>query len=110
MFPSIQPPDQSTNNYPPPTILSQNAYTDSIGSAHIVGEVINQSPVTAKSVKIIVTFYNSYNQVIGTDFTYTQPQDIAPGQRAPFDILVSSGSVPLNQVRNYVLSVDKSQF
>jgi hypothetical protein len=91
-----------------PIILSQNAYTDNIGTVHIVGEVMNQSPATAHFVKVIVTFYNAYNQVIGTDDTYTQPSDLAPGQRAPFDILVTSGSIPTNEVRNYALSIDSS--
>jgi hypothetical protein len=99
---------QPNNNYPLPRILSQTAYTSSTGTVHIVGEVINQSPVTAKFVKIIVTFYNAYNEVVGTDFTYTQPSDLAPGQRAPFDILVLSGGIPMNEVRNYVLTVDAS--
>lgn len=40
------------------------------------------------------------------DSTYTEPTDLAPSQRAPFDILVTSG-VPMNQVRNY-LAVDAS--
>jgi hypothetical protein len=104
-FPQYQQPN---NNYPLPIILSQSAYTDNIGTVHIVGEVINQSPVTAKFVEIIVTFYNAYNQVIGTDFTFTQPSDLAPGQRAPFDIAVLSGGMPMNQVRNYALTVDAS--
>jgi hypothetical protein len=102
-FPPYQ--QQATNNYPLPTILSQSAYTDSIGTVHIVGEVINQSPVTAKFVQITATFYDANNQVVGTDFTFTQPSDLAPGQRAPFDILVLSGGIPMNQVRNYALSV-----
>ena len=79
-----------------------------IGAVHIVGEVINQSPVTAKFVKIIVTFYNAYNQVIGTDYAYTQPSDLAPGQRAPFDKAVLGGGIPMAQVRNYALSVNAS--
>jgi hypothetical protein len=70
-------------------------------------EVINQSPITAKFVKIIATFYNAYNQVVGTDYAYTEPTDLAPSQKAPFDILVTSG-VPMNQVRNYALTVDAS--
>jgi hypothetical protein len=37
-----------------------------------------------------------------------QPSDLAPGQRAPFDILVLSGGIPMNEVRNYVLTVDAS--
>ena len=105
---SFPPYQQPSTSYLPPRILSHSAYTSSIGTVHIVGEVINQSPVTAKFVKIIVTFYNAYNQVVGTDFTYTQPSDLAPGQRAPFDILVLSGGIPMNQVRNYALTVDAS--
>jgi hypothetical protein len=105
-FPSYQ--QQPNNNYPLPRILSQSAYTSSTGTVHIVGEVINQSPVTAKFVKVIVTFYNAYNQVIGTDNTYTEPTDLAQGQRAPFELIELSGSIPMNQVRNYVLSVTSS--
>ena len=71
-------------NYQPPVILSQSSYVDNIGSMHIVGEVLNQAPVTAKFVKIIATFYNANGQVIGTDFAYADPPDLAPGQRAPF--------------------------
>ena len=73
---------------------------------HIVGEVLNQAPVTAKFVKIIATFYNANGQVIGTDFAYADPPDLAPGQRAPFDIIVLEGSVPMYQVSSYELTVD----
>jgi hypothetical protein len=96
-----------TSNYLP-NILSRSTYTDSVGTLHIVGEVVNQSPITARFVKIIATLYNANNQVIGTDFAYTQPSDLAPGQRAPFHILVLSGGIPINQVRNYALSVSTS--
>ena len=99
---------QPNNNYALPRILSQSAYIDSIGTVHIVGEVINQSPVTAKFVQITVTFCDANNRVVGTDFTFTQPSDLAPGQRAPFDIAVLSGGIPMAQVRNYALSVDAS--
>ena len=104
-FPRYQQPN---NNYPLPIILSQSAYTDNIGTVHIVGEVINQSPVTAKFVEIIVTFYNAFNQVIGTDHAYTQPSDLSSGQRAPFELIEPSGDIPMNQVRNYALTVDAS--
>ena len=76
---------------------------------HIVGEVLNQAPVTAKFVKIIATFYNANGQVIGTDFAYADPPDLAPGQRAPFDIIVLEGSVPMYQVSSYELTVDSQQ-
>jgi hypothetical protein len=94
------------SNYQPPVILSQYSYVNNIGSMHIVGEVLNQAPVTAKFVKIIATFYNANGQVIGTDFTYADPTDLAPGQRAPFDVIALEGSVPLYQMSSYGLTVD----
>jgi hypothetical protein len=96
----------SSPNYQPPMILSQYSYVDNIGSMHIVGEVLNQAPVAANFVKIIATFYNAYGQVIGTDFTYADPSDLAPGQRAPFDLVVPEGSVPMYQINRYGLMVD----
>ena len=99
------PPSPS---YPPPTILSSSMYTNSVGNTHIVGEVINQSPITVQFVKVTVTFYNAYNQVVGTDHGYTDPHDLAPYQRAPFDIIVLSGGIPMNQVRTYTLNVSTS--
>jgi hypothetical protein len=95
--------------YQSPTLVTQSSYYDSIGTMHIVGEVINQSPVTARFVEIIATFYNSNNQVIGTDFSFTDPTDLAPGQRAPFEILVPEGSMPMYQLSYYGLRVDSRQ-
>ena len=102
----VPPFPSAESNYQPPVILSQSSYINDIGSMHIVGEVLNQAPVTAKFVKIIATFYNANGQVIGTDFTYADPSDLAPGQRAPFDIIVSEGSVPMYQMSSYGLTVD----
>ena len=71
-------------NYQPPVILSQSSYVDNIGSMHIVGEVLNQAPVTAKFVKIIATFYNANGQVIGTDFTYADPSESSTQPKSSF--------------------------
>jgi hypothetical protein len=119
-FPTLPPPlstplypvpsfPQAGTSYPSPVILSQNSYIDNIGSMHVVGEVLNQAPVTAKFVEIIATFYNAYGQVIGTDFTYADPSDLSAGQRAPFEIIVPEGSMPLYQRSTYGLRVDWQQ-
>ena len=94
------------SNYQPPVILSQNSYHDSTGSMHIVGEVLNQSPATARSVKIIATFYNANGQAIGTESTYADPSQLGPGQRAPFEMIAFEGSVPIYQMSYYGLRVD----
>ena len=49
-----------------------------------------------------------YGQVIGTDSTYTDPSDLAPGQRAPFNMIVQEESVPIYQMTNYALNIDWS--
>ena len=90
----------------PPRILSDNNYVDSIGTLHIVGEVINESYQAISYVRITATFYDSNNSVIGTDYTFTSPSTLQPGQRAPFDLTISEGSVPTYLMSYYTLSVD----
>jgi hypothetical protein len=90
----------------PPRILSDNNYVDNIGTLHIVGEVINESYQSVSYVRITATFYDSNNSVIGTDFTFTSPSTLQPGQRAPFDLTISEGSVPTYLMAYYTLSVD----
>ena len=90
----------------PPRILSDNNYVDSIGTLHIVGEVINESYQAVSYVRITATFYDSNNSVIGTDYTFTSPSTLQPGQRAPFDLTISEGSIPTYLVSYYTLSVD----
>ena len=125
---AIPPLPFGESNYQPVAISSQSLYFNSmgdpldqlgqllgfqqpssIGSMHIVGEVFNQASVTVNSVKIIATFYNANGQVIGTDSAYADPSDLAPGQRAPFDINISEGSVPMYQMSSYGLTVDWQQ-
>ena len=86
--------------------MSQYPYANNLSSLQIVGEVLNQAPVVAKSVRIMATLYNQYGQVIGTDFTYTDPSDLSPGQWAPFNIIVQEDSAPMYQMTNYALSID----
>src|SRR5919202_404045 len=63
---------------------------DDTGAYHIVGEVTNQGNGKATYVKVSGSFYNSSNTVVAADFTYTDPQDLEPGQTAPFEIIVNT--------------------
>jgi hypothetical protein len=64
---------------------------DSIGAVHFLGEVMNKGNELARFVEIIATFYDSANRVIGTDNTFTNPNNIYPGQSAPFELIVGFG-------------------
>jgi hypothetical protein len=62
--------------YPPPRVITQYSYIDQIGYFHIVGEVENDVPVTAKLVQVKATLYNAYGQSIGTALDITDPMDM----------------------------------
>jgi len=48
--------------------------------------------------------------MIGTDFTFTNPSTLQPGQIAPFDLIIIEGSIPTYLMAYYTLSVDYSDF
>jgi len=68
------------------SIKSHSASIDDMGYHKIVGEVENTSTVPAEFVKIIATYYNSSEDVIGTAFTYTDIDVIESGGTAPFEL------------------------
>ena len=103
---SFMPPSQGAETGL--IILSQTSYVDSIGMTHIVGEVQNILYEPANFVKVTASFYNRFNQIIGTQSGYTDPNDLYPGQRAPFTILISKGSMPSYDITYYTLNVDSS--
>lgn len=84
-------------------ILSHNSFTDSIGYMHVVGEIKNNSPSSKTFVKITGTFYDANNQVVGTDFAYADPYDLGSGQKAPFELILTSASIPISQIDHYNL-------
>ncbi len=88
----------------PLQILSSNSYIDEAGYFHVVGEVQNNSPTSAQFVQVTGTFYDNNNQVVGTQFTYTNPSDIGSGQKAPFDLTLLSASIPVSQIDHYNLA------
>jgi hypothetical protein len=84
-------------------ILSYNSFTDSIGYLHVVGEIKNNYPSTATFVRIVGTFYDINNQVVGTQFSYANPSDIGSGEKVPFVLILTSASIPISQIDHYSL-------
>jgi len=72
----------------------------------VVGEVENGSPLDIEFVKVVGTFYDSNNTVVGTTLTYTNPSDVSGGQKAPFDLILSGASIPIPGIANYSLQVN----
>lgn len=89
-------------------ILSHSSYTDSIGWMHVVGEIKNIGSGTANYVKVIATFYDETGKVVAAEFAYSNPSDIEPGQKAPFEILLSDERAPY--VASYELTAESTQY
>jgi hypothetical protein len=90
-------------------ILSNSSYIDAVGYMHVVGEIKNIATGDATYVKVIATFYNSTGHVVGTAFTYSDPSDLSPGQKAPFEVLlIYKNRVSL--VATYTLTAESNQY
>jgi hypothetical protein len=85
-----------------------DSYYDSIGSAHVVGEVTNNGPGVSHYTKVSGTFYVDQNKTVATGFTYTDPTDLQPGQSAPFDMIISDDSSA--NIASGSLNVQSSEF
>jgi hypothetical protein len=55
-----------------------------------VGEVTNNGQDDATSVTVSGIFYDKNHKVLDTDYTYTKPDTIEPGQKAPFELSIFS--------------------
>jgi hypothetical protein len=76
-------------------------------SLDLNGEIKNNGTETAKFVKLIATFYNINNVVLGSDFTYTNPDTIEAGQSASYTINVGlGGSVPVEGIDHIKYHID----
>lgn len=86
---------KATDNSPPGdgklSTQGTTKSTDSIGYVHVRGEVVNEASKSAKSVQVIGAFYNEAGEVVGTEFTYTDPDNIPAGETASFDLQSDPG-------------------
>lgn len=84
--------DYSTTYLSPPVSgLSaevSNIYVNSIGTLHMVGTVQNNSGKTWEYVQPIVALFDAEGNVVRTDFTFTDPDTLGPGQSGTFDLLI----------------------
>jgi len=87
------------------TILSHDSYINSAGNMHIIGEVENNTPDIAEYVKVIGTLYDNNDKMVGTSFTFTSPSDLAPDEKAPFDLIIQDTTVPIEQIERYTLKI-----
>lgn len=83
----IQPPQPQ--QYYKPTIMSYSDYERG-NSLYVVGEIQNFLNTNIEFVKVVVTYYDSNNEIVTSDFTYTDVSEIKPGQKSPFKVITEN--------------------
>ena len=63
-----------------------NAYRDSIGYCHVLGEVTNMGTSTLSYVQVTVHFYDSNSRLIGDANGYGSPSNLDAGHTGTFDV------------------------
>jgi len=91
------------NNSDGVQILKNSSFIDSNGNMHVLGEVRNNLPTTAVFVTIVGIFYDVQNEVVATQFTYAKPVNIESGQKAIFELIVTTARVPISMIDHYNL-------
>jgi hypothetical protein len=62
---------------------------DSLGT-YLLGEVTNLGNTPTSFVDVSAIFFDANDKAIDIEHTYTTPSDLQPGQKAPFDLTISS--------------------
>jgi hypothetical protein len=76
---------------------------------HVVGEIKNIGSIKTTYVKIIATFYDSSGNVVDCDFTFSNPDELDPGQVAPFDVMLTNEErIPL--IQSYALTAESTHY
>jgi hypothetical protein len=94
------------NNSAGVQILKNSSFIDSNGNMHVLGEVRNNLPTTAVFVTIVGSFYDVQNEVVATQFTYAKPVNIESGQKAIFELIITTARVPISMIDHYNLEIN----
>lgn len=83
-------------------ILSHGMYIDTIGYAHVVGEVRWTGSLNVAFVELTATFRDAGGTVVAVGFTYTSVSILTPNQKSPFQILEGDN---VERISSYTLAV-----
>lgn len=71
-------------------VLSHSSYVDNFGYFHLVGEVENVGSQNTELNKVTVTFFDNEGNAVVTATNYTYLDILKPGQKSPFEIILSA--------------------
>jgi hypothetical protein len=74
-------------------ITSTSTTKDSLNDLVQVSKIKNNPQEEKQLVQLIITAYDKNNNILTTDSTYTQPNNLQAGQSGPFKDYISEESV-----------------
>jgi|SRR5215211_3797536 len=87
---------------PPLEILSHKIKEGQF-SDNLIGQIQNNFPKKIQSVEVIATFYDANGDIVGTANSYTNPTNLSPGMKAPFELRLDEGVT--DELASYDLTV-----
>jgi hypothetical protein len=85
-----------------------NGYTDVNGAYHLVGEITNHGDKNSTYVEVDAAFYDTNNKVIDVSTAYTNPKEIVPGAKEPFEIVSSAPNS--NQIKTFSVNAESVEY
>lgn len=70
-------------------VTSLRLYKTPLGSAWVMGEVVNLSPLPAENVQVNISFSDETGDIVQEVVAWVQPSIVLPQQRAPFAVQVA---------------------
>jgi hypothetical protein len=90
------------------SLLSHNQFLSASGYVHAVGEFQNNLDKTIDDVKINAAYFDSKNKIIGTDFTYSDPHSLSPGESGTYEILTSPSTLASDDIASVKIRYEYS--
>ena len=100
--------EKSEDDKPAALLLSVDTNSKGPGSYKVLGEVINQGPDVANSVKVSGIFYDNDHKVVDIEYTYTKPDIISPNKKAPFEFSFYTGNP--EKIKSVAINVQSNEY
>ena len=87
-------------------IPNHSSHRTTIDTLEVVGEVENQGVENIEDLKILATFYDEQETVIGADYAYAKIDILVPGQTSPFSLSNYGQEGITKKIKNYRLCAE----
>jgi hypothetical protein len=80
--------EEDSSNTKAKIILINQKYKSDRFTDNIIGQVKNVGNGTAEFVQINFNLFNKKGELIGTEYTFADPDTLRPGQKSPFNMYI----------------------